>query len=107
MDERNVYWKTMYDELEIQMKNMMSMTLELIESNDTEKQNLIESVTKENTMLREALEKSKFAEKENIKLIKEIRRLKVLEHKFNVTYMGKFTLKYLELKSSMKEQIKK
>ncbi|MDQ7864827.1 hypothetical protein RCO48_38155 [Peribacillus frigoritolerans] len=38
MDERNEYWKTMYEELELQMKDMMSMTLELIESNGMEKQ---------------------------------------------------------------------
>ncbi|MGE1163162.1 hypothetical protein ABES08_03330 [Peribacillus simplex] len=107
MDELNEYWKTMYEELELQMKDMMSMTLELIESNNTEKQNIIENVTKENNMLRAELEKSKVAKKENIKLNKEIRRLKLLEHKFNVTYAGKFTLKYLALKSSIKEQIKK
>jgi hypothetical protein len=107
MDERNEYWKTMYEELELQMKDMMSMTLELIESNNTEKQNIIENVTKENNMLRAELEKSKVAKKENIKLNKEIRRLKLLEHKINVTYAGKFTLKYLALKSSIKEQIKK
>lgn len=52
------------------------------------------------------IRKSKLAQKENIKLNKEIRRLKLLEHKFNVTYAGKFTLKYLALKSSIKEQIK-
>ncbi|MFE0506208.1 hypothetical protein ACWF7H_15865 [Peribacillus butanolivorans] len=107
MDERNEYWKTMYEELELQMKDMMSMTLELIENNSTEKQNIIENVTKENNRLREELEKSMLAQQENIKLNKEIRRLKLLEHKFNVTYIGKFTLKYLALKSSMKEQIKK
>ncbi|RRN70937.1 hypothetical protein EI200_13010 [Peribacillus simplex] len=107
MDERNEYWKTMYEELELQMKDMMSMTLELLESNNTEKQNIIEKVTKENNMLRVEIEKSKVAQKENIKLNKEIRRLKLLEHKFNVTYAGKFTLKYLALKSSIKEQIKK
>ncbi|MGG0247990.1 hypothetical protein ABEY24_06315 [Peribacillus frigoritolerans] len=107
MDERNEYWKTMYEELELQMKDMMSMTLELIESNDMEKQKTIEKVTKENNRLREELEKSKMAQMENIKLNKEIRRLKLLEHKFNVTYAGKFTLKYLALKSSIKEQIKK
>ncbi|MDM5219497.1 hypothetical protein QUF86_01430 [Peribacillus sp. NJ11] len=107
MDERNEYWKTMYEELELQMKDMMSMTLELIEGNSTEKQNIIEKVTKENNILREELEKSKGAQQENIKLNKEIRRLKLLEHKFNVTYVGKITLKYLALKSSIKEQIKK
>ncbi|MED4631598.1 hypothetical protein P9443_01550 [Peribacillus frigoritolerans] len=107
MDERNEYWKTMYKELELQMKDMMSMTLELIESNGMEKQKTIEKVTKENNRLREELEKSKMAQMENIKLNKEIRRLKLLEHKFNVTYAGKFTLKYLALKSSIKEQIKK
>ncbi|MEC0273409.1 hypothetical protein [Peribacillus frigoritolerans] len=107
MDERNEYWKTMYEELELQMKDMMSMTLELIESNGMEKQKTIEKVTKENNKLREELEKSKMAQMENIKLNKEIRRLKLLEHKFNVTYAGKFTLKYLALKSSIKEQIKK
>ncbi|KRF59871.1 hypothetical protein ASG97_00345 [Bacillus sp. Soil745] len=107
MDERNEYWKTMYEELELQMKDMMSMTLELIESNGMEKQKTIEKVTKENNRLREELEKSKMAQMENIKLNKEIRRLKLLEHKFNVTYAGKFTLKYLALKSSIKEQIKK
>jgi len=107
MDERNEYWKTMYEELELQMKDMMSMTLELIESNGMEKQKTIEKVTKENDRLREELEKSKMAQMENIKLNKEIRRLKLLEHKFNVTYAGKFTLKYLALKSSIKEQIKK
>lgn len=107
MDERNEYWKTMYKELELQMKDMMSMTLELIESNGMEKQKTIEKVTKENNELREELEKSKMAQMENIKLNKEIRRLKLLEHKFNVTYAGKFTLKYLALKSSIKEQIKK
>ncbi|ULM97968.1 hypothetical protein L8956_04370 [Peribacillus frigoritolerans] len=107
MDERNEYWKTMYEELELQMKDMMSMTLELIESNCMEKQKTIEKVTKENNRLREELEKSKMAQMENIKLNKEIRRLKLLEHKFNVTYAGKFTLKYLALKSSIKEQIKK
>lgn len=57
MDERNGYWKTMYEELELQMKDMMSMTLELIEGNSTEKQNIIEKVTKENNILREELEK--------------------------------------------------
>ncbi|MFE4706756.1 hypothetical protein [Peribacillus simplex] len=107
MDERNEYWKTMYEELELQMKDMMSMTLELIEASGTEKQKIIENITKENNLLREELEKSKLAQKENIKLNKEIRRLKLLEHKFNVTYAGKFTLKYLALKSSIKEQIKK
>ncbi|PRS40568.1 hypothetical protein C6W19_07860 [Bacillus sp. RJGP41] len=107
MDERNEYWKTMYEELELQMKEMMSMTLELIESNGMEKQKTIENVTKENNRLREEVEKSKMAQIENIKLNKEIRRLKLLEHKFNVTYAGKFTLKYLALKSSIKEQIKK
>ncbi|MGG3556220.1 hypothetical protein ABES23_05900 [Peribacillus frigoritolerans] len=107
MEERNEYWKTMYEELELQMKDMMSMTLELIESNDMEKQKNIEKVTKENNRLREEVEKSKMAQMENIKLNKEIRRLKLLEHKFNVTYAGKFTLKYLALKSSIKEQIKK
>jgi len=107
MEERNEYWKTMYEELELQMKDMMSMTLELIESNDMEKQKTIEKVTKENNRLREEVEKSKMAQMENIKLNKEIRRLKLLEHKFNVTYAGKFTLKYLALKSSIKEQIKK
>jgi PDZ domain-containing secreted protein len=107
MDERNGYWKTMYEELELQMKDMMSMTLELVESNGMEKQKTIEKVTKENNRLREELEKSKMAQMENIKLNKEIRRLKLLEHKFNVTYAGKFTLKYLALKSSIKEQIKK
>ncbi|PRA87590.1 hypothetical protein CQ056_14015 [Peribacillus simplex] len=107
MDERNEYWKTMYEELELQMKDMMSMTLELIESNGMEKQKTIENVTKENNRLREEVEKSKMAQIENIKLNKEIRRLKLLEHKFNVTYAGKFTLKYLALKSSIKEQIKK
>ncbi|UYY99772.1 hypothetical protein OJ967_04350 [Peribacillus frigoritolerans] len=107
MDERNEYWKTMYEELELQMKDMMSMTLELIESNGMEKQKTIEKVTKENNRLREELEKSKMAQMENIKLNKEVRRLKLLEHKFNVTYAGKFTLKYLALKSSIKEQIKK
>ncbi|AOH53479.1 hypothetical protein ABE28_003875 [Peribacillus muralis] len=106
MGERNEYWQTMYEELELQMKAMMSMTLELIESNDAEKQKIIENITKENNMLREAYKKSKVAEKENIKLNKEIRRLKLLEHKFNVTYAGKFTLKYLALKSSIKKQIK-
>lgn len=107
MEERNEYWKTMYEELELQMKDMMSMTLELIESNGMEKQKTIENVTKENNRLREEVEKSKMAQIENIKLNKEIRRLKLLEHKFNVTYAGKFTLKYLALKSSIKEQIKK
>ena len=107
MDERNEYWKTMYEELELQMKDMMSMTLELIESNGMEKQKIIEKVTKENKRLREEVEKSKMAQKENSKLNKEIRRLRLLEHKFNVTYAGKFTLKYLALKSSIKEQIKK
>lgn len=107
MDERNEYWKTMYEELELQMKDMMSMTLELIESNGMEKQKTIEKVTKENNRLREEVEKNKMAQMENIKLNKEIRRLKLLEHKFNVTYAGKFTLKYLALKSSIKEQIKK
>ncbi|MGE7594722.1 hypothetical protein ACQKMY_16160 [Peribacillus frigoritolerans] len=107
MDERNEYWKTMYEELELQMKDMMSMTLEFIESNGMEKQKTIEKVTKENNRLREELEKSKMAQMENIKLNKEIRRLKLLEHKFNVTYAGKFTLKYLAIKSSIKEQIKK
>jgi PDZ domain-containing secreted protein len=107
MDERNEYWKTMYEELELQMKDMMSMTLELVESNGMEKQKTIEKVTKENNRLREELEKSKMAQMENIKLNKEIRRLKLLEHKFNVTYAGKFTLKYIALKSSIKEQIKK
>ncbi|MFJ7308019.1 hypothetical protein [Peribacillus frigoritolerans] len=107
MDERNEYWKTMYEELELQMKDMMSMTLELIESNGMEKQKTIEKVTKENNRLRKELEKSKMAQMENIKLNKELRRLKLLEHKFNVTYAGKFTLKYLALKSSIKEQIKK
>ncbi|MBD8138554.1 hypothetical protein IFR10_24055 [Bacillus sp. CFBP 13597] len=107
MDERNEYWKTMYEELELQMKDMMSMTLELIESNGMEKQKTIEKVTKENNRLREELEKSKMAQMENIKLNKEIRRLKLLEHKFNVTYAGKFTLKYLAIKSSIKEQINK
>jgi hypothetical protein len=97
----------MYEELELQMKDMMSMTLELIESNGMEKQKTIEKVTKENNRLREEVEKSKVAQIENIKLNKEIRRLKLLEHKFNVTYAGKFTLKYLALKSSIKEQIKK
>ncbi|MCD1162955.1 hypothetical protein [Peribacillus frigoritolerans] len=107
MDERNEYWKTMYEELELQMKDMMSMTLELVESNGMEKQKTIEKITKENNRLREEVEKSKMAQMENIKLNKEIRRLKLLEHKFNVTYAGKFTLKYLALKSSIKEQIKK
>jgi PDZ domain-containing secreted protein len=107
MEERNEYWKTMYEELELQMKDMMSMTLELIESNDMEKQKTIEKVTKENNRLREEVEKSKMAQMQKIKLNKEIRRLKLLEHKFNVTYAGKFTLKYLALKSSIKEQIKK
>ncbi len=107
MDDRNEYWKTMYEELELQMKDMMSMTLELIESNGMEKQKTIEKVTKENNRLREEVEKNKRAQMENIKLNKEIRRLKLLEHKFNVTYAGKFTLKYLALKSSIKEQIKK
>ncbi|MCP1491473.1 PDZ domain-containing secreted protein [Peribacillus frigoritolerans] len=107
MEERNEYWKTMYEELELQMKDMMSMTLELIESNDMEKQKNFEKVTKENNRLREEVEKSKVAQMENIKLNKEIRRLKLLEHKFNVTYAGKFTLKYLAFKSSIKEQIKK
>ncbi|MFJ7755632.1 hypothetical protein ACQKGI_19700 [Peribacillus muralis] len=106
MGERSEYWQTMYEELELQMKAMMSMTLELIESNDAEKQKIIENITKENNMLREAYKKSKVAEKENIKLNKEIRRLKLLEHKFNVTYAGKFTLKYLALKSSIKKQLK-
>ncbi|MGE6378390.1 hypothetical protein [Peribacillus muralis] len=106
MGERHEYWQTMYEELELQMKAMMSMTLELIESNGAEKQKIIENITKENDMLREAYKKSKVAEKENIKLNKEIRRLKLLEHKFNVTYAGKFTLKYLAFKSSIKKQIK-
>ncbi|MGE7876742.1 hypothetical protein [Peribacillus muralis] len=106
MVERNEYWQTMYEELELQMKAMMSMTLELIESNDAEKQKIIENITKENDMLREAYKNSKVAEKENIKLNSEIRRLKLLEHKFNVTYAGKFTLKYLAFKSSIKKQIK-
>jgi hypothetical protein len=56
MEERNEYWKTMYEELELQMKDMMSMTLELIESNDMEKQKTIEKVTKENNRLREEVE---------------------------------------------------
>ncbi|MFA1713893.1 hypothetical protein ACDX66_19435 [Peribacillus frigoritolerans] len=107
MDERNEYWKTMYEELELQMKDMMSMTLELIESNGMEKQKIIEKVTKENNRLREEVERNKMAQMENSKLNKEIRRLKLLEHKFNVTYAGKFTLKYLALKSSIKGQIKK
>lgn len=71
MDERNEYWKTMYEELELQMKDMMSMTLELIESNGMEKQKTIEKVTKENNRLREELEKVRWPKWKILSLTKK------------------------------------
>ncbi|MDO7486150.1 hypothetical protein Q5O89_10475 [Peribacillus frigoritolerans] len=71
MDERNEYWKTMYEELELQMKDMMSMTLELIEGNGMEKQKIIEKVTKENNMLREELEKVRWPKRKILSLTKK------------------------------------
>lgn len=71
MDERNEYWKTMYEELELQMKDMMSMTLELIESNGMEKQKTIENVTKENNRLREEVEKVRWPKSKILSLTKK------------------------------------
>jgi hypothetical protein len=88
MDDRNAYWKKMYDELEVQMKDMMHMTLDLIENNKNSEGHAHET--------------------EEIKrLKKEIHRLKLVEHKFKVTFLGRITLKYIAIKSFMKKIIKK
>lgn len=91
MQDNEIYWKKMYEELEEQMKSMMKMSLELM---DKYKDSGYE-------------DKYLKLKKENEHLKKQIHSLKLLEHKFNVTYLGKITLKYLNLKKKIKEKVKK
>ena len=91
MQDKELYWKKMYDELEIQMKNMMHMSLELMENyKDDGWEEQYNKLKKENEYLK-----------------KQVHSLKLLEHKFNVTILGKITLGYLNSKQKIKNKIKK
>lgn len=91
MHDRELYWQKMYDELEIQMKNMMQMSLELMEKyRDSGWEDQYLKLKKENDQLK-----------------KEIHSLKLLEHKFNVTFLGRITLKYFDIKKKVKNKLKK
>lgn len=86
MEDRNQYWRQMYLELEEQMKNMMHMTLELVENYQGDgKGKKYEEIINENK-----------------KLKKEVHRLHLLEHRFKVTILGRITLKYIALKRKIK-----
>lgn len=85
------YWRVMYEELEVQMKEMMHMSLDMVEkyqANGWE-------------------EKYTELKKQNEVLLVENKNLKMLEHRVNVTFMGKLTLKYIQLKSQLKKVLKK
>lgn len=77
-NQDNEYWLQMYEELEEQMKQMMKMTLELIENQGEELQ----------------------------KLKKENRDYKLFEHRIKVTLLGKIALKYIHLKMKLKNFLK-
>lgn len=95
--ENEIYWKQMYDELEDQMHNMMEMTLELIDK-ELKKQetNILKS---KNPRYEAKIDIPKNFEK-------EYRRLKLFEHRINVTFLGKITLKYIALKSKLRKLIR-
>lgn len=84
----NSYWKTMYEDLEDQMKQMMSMTLSLIESETESKDNEIETL------------KNKLKKQE-----KDLRKYKQFEHRVKVTWIGKIALLYIRIKSKIKRML--
>jgi hypothetical protein len=86
------YWRKMYDELETQMYNMMEMTLELVEKESGRKGN--------------GLHIRNFSPATSKELEKELRRLQLFEHRIKVTFLGKITLKYIELKKKLRRIIK-
>lgn len=79
------YWKTMYEELEEQMYNMMQMTVDLLEK---------ESPMDERTARR-------------VKELEiELRKYKLFEHRVKVTWIGKITLKYISFKRKIKSLLR-
>lgn len=87
------YWRKMYDELELQMYQMMEMTLELID-----KESRKYSDIKYNS--------ERFIPKSTNDIEKELRRLQLFEHRIKVTLLGKITLKYIALKRRLRKIIK-
>lgn len=88
------YWRLMYEELEMQMKNMMEMTLELIDK---------ELANKGHSKKEKVHPVYSHAPKD---LQKELRRLQLFEHRIRVTWIGKLALAYIGLKKRVKTLIK-
>jgi len=87
------YWKLMYEELEIQMKNMMEMTLELIDK---------EVKKREHELLKGSYKKDSVPKD----LEKELKRLQLFEHRIRVTWIGKLALAYIKFKRKLRMLIK-
>ncbi|TYS69844.1 hypothetical protein FZC76_06345 [Sutcliffiella horikoshii] len=85
------YWKCMYEELEVQMKEMMHMSLEMVEKYQTHGWE----------------EKYSELQKKHDTLLNENRKLKLFEHRVKITFVGKLALKYIQLKAKLKNTIKK
>ena len=83
-----------YEELEMQMKNMMEMTLELIDK---------ELANKGHSKREKVHPVYSHAPKD---LQKELRRLQLFEHRIRVTWIGKLALAYIGLKKRVKTLIK-
>ncbi|WP_047982595.1 hypothetical protein [Ornithinibacillus contaminans] len=93
IDDTEIYWKKMYDELEAQMYNMMEMTVELIDS----EVNKWPSKNAEPNF-------NNFNVPHNSR--KEFRRLQLFEHRIKVTWLGKLTLAYIALKRRIRAIVK-
>lgn len=92
-NKSEVYWRTMYEELELQMYNMMEMTLELIDK-EAGKGSFTHKKMETNLDIPKNFQQ-------------EFRRLKLFEHRIKVTWLGKLTLKYIALKKKIKSLIKR
>lgn len=93
-----VSWKMLYEELEEQMHNMMVMTLELIDDElDKQEAYLLDRKFVKNNALNLSVPNN---------IEKEYRRLKLFEHRINVTFLGKITLKYIAFKRKLRILIK-
>ncbi|PLR67949.1 hypothetical protein [Bacillus sp. UMB0893] len=86
----STYWKTMYEELEEQMKQMMIMSLDLSESGSG-------PISDDLGQLQKNFKKQE----------KELKRYKQFEHRIKVTWIGKIALLYIAFKKTLKNTLKR
>jgi hypothetical protein len=126
-NENNKYWLLRYEELEEQMKQMMEMTLglidkevqikekemqkkiKLLEERNKEMQLKFKNLEKQNNKLKRQfkgqenvlINEIKQLKKQNNKLDYEKRKLDLFKHRISVTYIGKITLLYISFKRKL------